>query len=115
MSGGKPFNLQNKISESEIALDILTHFFPLSFLFIYHTLMKNVTPELIKGNISISAIVSSSILFLSLSCLICSFTFFGLCGIEAVIIPLKCIFVIRKENVFTRACLFGTIDKSKKL
>lgn len=27
--GGKPFNLQNKLSESEIKLDILTHFSPL--------------------------------------------------------------------------------------
>lgn len=36
--GGKPFNLQNKLSESEIKLDILTHFFPSHFFsFIIHS------------------------------------------------------------------------------
>lgn len=43
--GEKPFNLQNKLSESEIELDILAHFSP---LISFHALMKNVTPALIK-------------------------------------------------------------------
>lgn len=72
--GEKPFNLQNKISESEIELDILPLFSPLISYHLSYTHEKR-DSGVDQRNISISAVLSLSVHFLSLSCLFTSFTF----------------------------------------
>lgn len=57
--GGKPFNLQNKLSEFEIELDILAHFFPFISFHLSYTHEK-CDSGVDQRNISISAMLSLS-------------------------------------------------------